>query len=132
MTCEYVNLKGVKQYVECIVYNQKSLQKDYSDKEVKERFWQNALSWEAFYYYFFIVLLLGFIYGTKNCSELPRTEEGSIKIEPERQLRIDGGLEDLTYIEMFCMNQNNMTIFFGSIFIVFAVTKAFIRNAKSK
>ena len=65
MTGEFINLKGVKQYVECIVYNQKSLQKDYHDAEVKERFWQNALSLDAFYYYFFIVLLLGFIYGSK-------------------------------------------------------------------
>jgi hypothetical protein len=125
-------LKGVKQYVECIIYNQKSLQKEYSDAEVKERLWQNACSFEAFYYYFFIVLLLGFIYGTKNCSELPRDEGNNIIIEPERQLRIDSGLEDLTYLEMFCKNQNNMTVLFGSLFIMFAVSKAFYRKSKNK
>ena len=69
-----------------------------SDKEMKEKCYENLMSLETIYYLLFITFLITFMFGSKFCKEF-ETDESGLKLSAERKMMIDSGLDSLTYKE---------------------------------
>lgn len=53
-------------------------------------------------------------------------------LSDERKAAIAAGTDSLSYTELYCTNQANFTMCTGSIFILFAVFRAFYSKAKKR
>lgn len=55
-----------------------------------------------------------------------------VVVSPERKAAIEAGTDSLTLYEMYCSHQNDFTLYTGSIFILFAVFRAFYSKAQRR
>ena len=91
---------------------------------------QSFFTFETLYYLVFVLMLVLTVFGGRFCTSMD--ENGKIIISEERKIKIANGQDGLSIYEQYCENQRDLSMLSGSVFIVFAVTRAFANKVARK